>query len=176
MKWGIEQVSSVGNASDLHLGGARFELGPKCYLLWRTFSRITSVPLCNVRFTTFNCMSVRTTSLHFPSRGLLLRYHLAPNSELLLVSVFAWWETEASWHGGHYLVHCTSPGWWMIRIVQPSGRLRGETELLGENLPQCHFVPQNTDMTWSGLETGLPPWKSGGERTSRHWTVLSIQM
>jgi hypothetical protein len=156
-------------------GGARFELGPKYYLLWRTFSWIFSVLLCNVRFNTFNYTSIRTTSLHFPSRGLLSRYHLPLNSELLLFYCLCvvWdWGHLARWSlfGPLYMP-------WMIRSVEQwVDWLRRETELLAENFPQCHFVPQQTDMTWSGLETGPLQCKSGGERTSRHWIVLSREM
>jgi hypothetical protein len=38
--------------------------------------------------------------------------------------------------------------------------LAGETEVLGENLPQRHFVQHKYHMTWPGLKPGPPRWKS----------------
>jgi hypothetical protein len=32
--------------------------------------------------------------------------------------------------------------------------LAEETEVLGENLPQCHFFHQKPHVTWPGLERG----------------------
>jgi hypothetical protein len=34
--------------------------------------------------------------------------------------------------------------------------LAGETEVLRENLPQCHFLHQKSPMTWPGLEHRKP--------------------
>jgi hypothetical protein len=40
-------------------------------------------------------------------------------------------------------------------------RLAGETEVLGENLPQRNFVNHKTHMTRPGLEPGPPRWEAG---------------
>jgi hypothetical protein len=43
--------------------------------------------------------------------------------------------------GGHLFVYCTSPGWWMMMSVEQSVEwLAGEIEVLGENVPDFHFV------------------------------------
>jgi hypothetical protein len=39
--------------------------------------------------------------------------------------------------------------------------LSGETEVLGENLPQCNFVRHKSHMTWSDL--GSKPDRRGGK-------------
>jgi hypothetical protein len=40
-------------------------------------------------------------------------------------------------------------------------RLAWETELLGENLPQRHFIHHKSHLTRPGLEPGPPRWEAG---------------
>jgi hypothetical protein len=39
--------------------------------------------------------------------------------------------------------------------------LAGETQVLGKNLPQRHFVHNKSHMTWPGLEPVPPLWEAG---------------
>jgi hypothetical protein len=48
----------------------------------------------------------------------------------------------------------------MIVEKQMECRLEGETEVLGENLPQCHFCPSQNP-TWP--DPGLNPGPRGGK-------------
>jgi hypothetical protein len=43
------------------------------------------------------------------------------------------------------------------------GELAGETEVLGENLPQCHFAHHKFHMTWPGLDSGPARWEASDE-------------
>jgi hypothetical protein len=50
----------------------------------------------------------------------------------------------------------------MIVEKQMECRLAGETEVLGENLPQRHFCPsQKSHMTRPGFQPGPPRWEAG---------------
>jgi hypothetical protein len=49
----------------------------------------------------------------------------------------------------------------MIVEKQMECRLAGETELLGENLPQRHFCPSQNPTTWP--DPGLNPGRRGGK-------------
>jgi hypothetical protein len=81
-------------------------------------------------------------------------------------SFLGWGETESTWYVGHYLAYCTSPGWYMMMSVEQSveWELAGETDVLGENLPQCHFVHQKSHTTWPDL--GSKPGRRGGKQAT----------
>jgi hypothetical protein len=49
----------------------------------------------------------------------------------------------------------------MIVEKQMECRLAGETEVLGENLSQRHFVHHKSHMTRPEIELGPPRWEAG---------------
>jgi hypothetical protein len=52
--------------------------------------------------------------------------------------------------------YCTSRGWQIKMNVEQSveWEVAGESEVLGKNLTQCHFVHHKSHMAWPGLEPG----------------------
>jgi hypothetical protein len=81
--------------------------------------------------------------------------------------------TSTFHHVGNYLAYCISSRWWMMislkRLVE---KLVGETEVLGGNLSQCHFVHHKSHNTWPGLVPGRPRWKNRDYRPSYNTASL----
>jgi hypothetical protein len=48
----------------------------------------------------------------------------------------------------------------MMNVEKVEWELAAETEVLGKNLPQYHFVHHKSHMTWPGLEPGPPWWEA----------------
>jgi hypothetical protein len=73
------------------------------------------------------------------------------NDELQTFKTLISWSgvrLESTRYFGHCLAYCTSPGWWMVMSVEQSVEcLAKETEILGENLPQCLVVHHKSHMT-----------------------------
>jgi hypothetical protein len=89
-----------------------------------------------------------------------------PEGRLLACSIFflnspsgGWSPTGSTRHGGHWLAYCSLPRVIMMMENLVEWRLTVETEVLGENQPQRHFVHHKSHLTRTGIEPGPPRWE-----------------
>jgi hypothetical protein len=70
------------------------------------------------------------------------------------------------------LAYCASFGWLIVE-KQMECRLAGETEVLGENLPQRHFCPSQNP-TWT--DPGVNPGRRGGKPATNRLSYGAAQL
>jgi hypothetical protein len=83
----------------------------------------------------------------FPTPKKLLSY-----LKILNLLSWGWSPTESTWHGGHWLAYCSLPQVIMMMENLVEWILAAETEVLGENPFQCHFVYHRSHLTRPGIE------------------------
>jgi hypothetical protein len=75
--------------------------------------------------------------------------------------------SESAWYVGHFWPIVPAPDyrwWWVEQSVE--WELAGDTEVLGENLPQCHFVHHRSQWPDLGSNPGLRGGKPATNRLS----------
>jgi hypothetical protein len=68
--------------------------------------------------------------------------------------------TGSTRHCDHWLAYCSLPRVIMMMENLVEWRLAGETEVLGENPPQRHFVHHKSQLTRPGIEPGPLRWEA----------------
>jgi hypothetical protein len=118
-------------------------------------------------FNSFMCISEQIQL----NRGKLLFYICEPAhlSSCEFISVYSFFlnslsgelsPTGSTRHGGHWLAYCSLSRVIMMMEKLVEWRLVGETEVLGENPPQRHFVHHKSHLTRPGIEPGQPRWET----------------
>jgi hypothetical protein len=64
----------------------------------------------------------------------------------------------------------------MISVEQSVKWFARETKVLGENLPQFHFVHNECHMSWPGLEPWRPRWEAGDKTFYVGYVMSSISV
>jgi hypothetical protein len=77
----------------------------------------------------------------------LTRSHIVITQKPFLFLV--WGETESTWHVGHCLPYCTSPGWWSVWSSRWNENWQGKPKYSEKTCPSAAL--STTDATWHDL-------------------------